>query len=78
MDQCLAMLSRSRQIDKELAMEYAKDKDFIRKRIRSVDRLCQLISIQPLSRGGVKVSGIVEGFDQFDAVDRIKRDAILF
>ena len=31
MDQCLAMLSRSRQIDKDLAMEYAKDKDFIRK-----------------------------------------------
>ena len=31
MDQCLAMLSRSRQIDRELAMEYGKDKDFIRK-----------------------------------------------
>lgn len=27
-----------------------------------------------ISRDGVKVSGIVEGFDQFDAVDRIKRD----
>ena len=31
MDQCLAMLSRSRQIDKELALEYAKDKEFIKK-----------------------------------------------
>ena len=27
-----------------------------------------------LSRDGVKVSGIVEGFDQFDAVDKIKQD----
>ena len=27
-----------------------------------------------ISRDGVKVSGIVEGFDQFDAVDKIKQD----
>ena len=27
-----------------------------------------------ISRDGVKVSGIVEGFDQFDAVDKIRQD----
>ena len=31
MDQSLAALVRSRQIDRDLALEYGKDKDFIRK-----------------------------------------------
>ena len=27
-----------------------------------------------ISKDGVKVSGVVEGFNEFDAVDRIKQD----